>query len=63
LQLVRRLIAAAPAVLAPGGALVLEIGAGQADVVAELCAAAGFVDIRRRRDLGAVDRVVSAVRP
>lgn len=63
LDLVRRLVAEAPAVLAPGGALVLEIGDGQADATAELCAAAGLVDVRRRRDLGAVDRVVSAVRP
>lgn len=63
LALVRRLVADAPAVLAPGGALVLEIGAGQADATAALCEAAGLVDVRRRRDLGAVDRVVSAVRP
>lgn len=62
LELVRRLIAAAPALLARGGALVLEIGAGQAHATAELCAAAGFSDIRRRRDLGAIERVVSAVR-
>lgn len=63
LDLVRRLVAAAPAALAPGGALALEIGAGQADATAALCVAAGLVDVRRRRDLGAIDRVVSAVRP
>jgi release factor glutamine methyltransferase len=63
LDLVRRLVAAAPAMLAPRGALVLEIGAGQAEETARLCEAAGLVDVRRRRDLGAVERVVSAVKP
>jgi release factor glutamine methyltransferase len=63
LALVRRLVAAAPALLAPGGALVLEIGVGQARATADLCAAAGLADVRVRRDLGAIERVVSAVRP
>jgi release factor glutamine methyltransferase len=63
LDLVRRLIAAAPALLGPGGALVLEIGAGQAATTAELLGDRGFVDVRARRDLAGVDRVVSAVRP
>ena len=63
LALVRRLVAEAPALLAPGGALVLEIGAGQAEATAALCRAAGLVDVRVRRDLGAVERVVSAVKP
>jgi release factor glutamine methyltransferase len=62
LDLVRRLVAAAPALLAPGGALVLEIGVGQAAETARLCAAAGLVDVRVRRDLGEIERVVSAVR-
>ena len=62
LALVRRLVAAAPALLAPGGALALEIGEGQAQETARLCAAAGLGDVRVRRDLGAVERVVSAVR-
>jgi release factor glutamine methyltransferase len=63
LDLVRRLIAEAPPLLASGGALVLEVGAGQADQTVILCEAAGFVDVRVRRDLGAVDRVVSVVKP
>jgi release factor glutamine methyltransferase len=63
LALVRRLVAAAPALLAPGGALVLEIGAGQARATADLCAAAGLGDVRVRRDLGQIERVVSAVKP
>ena len=63
LDLVRRLVVAAPPLLASGGALVLEIGAGQAERTVALCESAGFVDVRLRRDLGAVDRVVSAVKP
>ncbi len=63
LDLVRRLVAAAPALLRSGGALALEIGAGQADATAALMGAAGFQDVRRRRDLGGIDRVVSGVTP
>ena len=60
---VRRLIAASSPLLASGGALLLEVGAGQATRTVALCEAAGFVDARLRRDLGAVDRVVSVVKP
>jgi release factor glutamine methyltransferase len=63
LDLVRRLVSAAPALLAPGGALALEIGIGQAAETARLCAAAGLDDVRLVRDLGQIERVVSAVRP
>jgi release factor glutamine methyltransferase len=63
LDLVRRLVAAAPALLAPGGALALEIGVGQAAETARLCAAAGLTDVRVVLDLGRIERVVSGVRP
>jgi release factor glutamine methyltransferase len=63
LALVRRLVAAAPSLLASAGALALEIGAGQADTTCALLAAAGFVDIQTRRDLGGIERVVSGVKP
>jgi release factor glutamine methyltransferase len=62
LALVRRLVTDAPGLLAPGGALVLEIGAGQAAATAELLRSAGFADVRTRRDLGGIDRVVSGVK-
>lgn len=62
LQLVRRLLSMAPALLGPNGCLALEIGAGQAGATADLLAAAGFTDIRRRRDLGDIERVVSGLR-
>jgi release factor glutamine methyltransferase len=63
LDLVRRLVAAAPTLLRAGGALALEIGAGQAEATAALLEGAGFQDIRRRRDLAGVERVVSGVKP
>jgi release factor glutamine methyltransferase len=63
LDLVRALVAAAPAVLAPGGALVLEIGDGQAAATATLCRAAGLDDVRVRADLAGVERVVSGRAP
>jgi len=62
LALVRRLVGDAPRLLAPGGALVLEIGDGQAGATAELLRAAGLADVRVRRDLAGVERVVSGVR-
>jgi release factor glutamine methyltransferase len=62
LALVRALIAQAPALLSPGGALALEVGAGQARETAGLLQAAGFADLRVRRDLGEIERVVSGVR-
>jgi release factor glutamine methyltransferase len=63
LELVRRLVATAPRLLAPGGALVLEIGLGQAAATRQLLVDAGLTDLRVRRDLGGVDRVVSARTP
>ena len=63
LDLVRRLIGEAAALLAPGGALALEIGAGQAEATRALLQAAGLADIQARRDLAGVDRVVSGGKP
>jgi release factor glutamine methyltransferase len=62
LALVRRLVTAAPGLLRAGGAIALEIGAGQATATAALLTAAGFTDVRQRRDLGAIERVVSGVK-
>jgi release factor glutamine methyltransferase len=41
-----------PALLAPNGVLVLEIGAGQAPDVTSICAAQGLTAAGERRDLG-----------
>ena len=58
-ELHRRLAAEAAGRLASGGSLVLEIGAGQADVVRELLRDA-YEDVSVVRDLAGHDRVVSA---
>jgi release factor glutamine methyltransferase len=62
LDLVRSLVAMAPEVLVPGGALVLEIGDGQAPATVALLRGAGFQDVRARADLGGIERVVSGKR-
>ncbi|HEY0708204.1 MAG TPA: peptide chain release factor N(5)-glutamine methyltransferase [Polyangia bacterium] len=59
LDLVRTLVTQVPAVLRPGGAIVLEIGIGQAAATAALCRAAGFVDVTITRDLDGIERVVT----
>lgn len=55
----RRLCREAGPYLAPDGFLAVEVGAGQADAVAELFAAAGlFTSVRRRRDYAGWERVI-----
>lgn len=60
LDVIRHLIASASRVLTPGGALMLEIGIGQADAVAALMESAGFTSVERRRDLQGIDRIIVA---
>ena len=57
------LAAGAPGWLAPGGAVVLEIGATQAAAVSGLLAAAGLVEISVHPDLAGLDRTVVARAP
>jgi release factor glutamine methyltransferase len=63
LDLYRRIAVEAGRVLAPGGWIAVEVGAGQADAVAALArtagAAGGNVDVRTRRDLGGHTRCVA----
>jgi release factor glutamine methyltransferase len=56
LDLIRRLIDTAPDRLASGGALLLEIGAGQADAVNALLSARKFRDISLRPDYSNIPR-------
>jgi release factor glutamine methyltransferase len=58
----RRIAAEALHWLAPGGAVVVEIGAHQGPAVAELFRAAGAVDVTVRADLSGRDRFVQAKR-
>lgn len=63
LAVARRIVAEAPRRLVAGGALALEVGAGQADAVAALFAQAGFVDVRRALDYAKIERVVHGAWP
>jgi release factor glutamine methyltransferase len=54
----RTIAATVPQLLAPGGALVVEIGAGQAQPVSALLSAAGLAGARPRSDLNSVPRVL-----
>ncbi|TBW39663.1 peptide chain release factor N(5)-glutamine methyltransferase [Azotobacter chroococcum] len=54
---IRRIVAAAPDHLAAGGWLLLEHGFEQAGAVRALLAAAGFVEVHSRRDLGGHERI------
>lgn len=58
MAVIRRIIAGAPAVLRPGGWLLMEIGEEQAGPLASLMAAEGFSGIRARRDLRGVERYI-----
>ncbi len=54
----RTIAAGAPAHLAPGGRLMVEIGWRQGDAVAAMFRSAGLVDVQIRTDLDGRDRVV-----
>src|SRR5204863_2910560 len=55
-EIVRRLIDEAPARLAPGGLLALEVGIGEADDLAALMAEKNYHDIETERDYAGVIR-------
>lgn len=54
----RRLITESPAVLNPGGWLLLEVGQGQAEAVADAARAAGYTEVSVLKDLSGIGRVV-----
>lgn len=58
LAIIRRVIADAPSVLRPGGLLGLEVGYGQACVVAALLREAGWREVRVITDYGGIERHV-----
>ncbi|MCX7781892.1 MAG: peptide chain release factor N(5)-glutamine methyltransferase [Negativicutes bacterium] len=62
LNFYRRLMAAAPQFLKPGGFIAVEVGAGQAEAVSGLALEAGLVPDGIIRDYGGVARVVTAAR-
>lgn len=58
LAVIRRLIAAAPQRLRPGGWLVMELGCGQGTAVQALAQAAGFAEIAIAPDLAGIPRAL-----
>ena len=62
LDFYRAIADAAPALLAPGGTLIVELGAGQAQPVAALFAAAGLAPMPPRPDLSGLPRALTAHR-
>jgi len=54
----RRLLLEAPPYLKPGGWLLLEVGMGQAQTVAEAAQEAGYAEVAIREDLAGIGRVV-----
>lgn len=60
LDVIRRLIPAAAARLKPGGALMMEVGAGQSHAVTSLLGQVDFHDVTWHTDLQGIDRVVAA---
>ncbi len=63
LQVYRALAPHLPQVLSPGGRVVFEVGAGQAEDVAGFCRQAGLCDVGIVQDLDGRGRVVWARRP
>ena len=60
---IRTLAQGASAALRPGGSLVLEIGADQANAVAAILDAVGLIDVQIRTDLAGRDRIAVACAP
>src|SRR4029077_13791209 len=58
----RRLARQAVEALRPGGHLIVEVGLGMAETVAQVFREAGLVDVATRPDLAGIPRVVSARR-
>ncbi len=62
LEFYRRIVDEAPAFLAPGAMLAVEVGHEQGDAVAELFVKRGFREVTRTKDLQKIDRVISGIR-
>jgi release factor glutamine methyltransferase len=63
LAVVRRIVDRAPARLAAGGSLAIEVGAGEAAETVGIFEARGFTRVTITRDYGRIERVVDGLRP
>ena len=62
-EVLREVVAGAPAALVPGGGLAVEIAPDQAKLVSDWCERAGLSDVRIYRDLGRRPRALAARGP
>ena len=58
----RDICALLPALVAPGGFAIFEVGQGQAEAVAGLLTSRGFENVRAKRDLAGVERAIMGQR-
>ena len=58
----RDICALLPALVAPGGFVIFEVGQGQAEAVAALMTGQGFENVRAKRDLSGVERALMGQR-
>jgi release factor glutamine methyltransferase len=63
LEVLRQVVAGAPALLAADGWLALECGAGQAPLLTQDMREAGWGQVEARRDFAGVERIVVGARP
>jgi release factor glutamine methyltransferase len=63
LDVVRKIVAEAPAFLDEGGVLAMEVGCDQGEATRAIFTDAGFSEVQTRRDYGGLERVVSGIRP
>lgn len=50
-------------VLAPGGALLMELGIHESEAVSALLSASGYHHIEIRKDLAGIDRMILGIQP
>ena len=62
-DLYRRIVRTSADVLAPGGRLLMELGAGEAETVSSLLSACGYTGIQVRKDLAGISRMILAALP
>ena len=63
LDFYRRLMMSSASVLAPGGALLMELGIHESEAVSALLSASGYHHIEIRKDLAGIDRMILGIRP
>ena len=63
LDFYRRLMMSSASVLAPGGALLMDLGIHESEAVSALLSASGYHHIEIRKDLAGIDRMILGIQP